>query len=269
MSKEFSINSLLSGETLKKSNTFTRKIHYSKLIPNENNTYSMNHLEDLADNIQDFGLLQNLVAKPLPDSDMYVLIAGHRRREAIRILVEERGLTEFEMIDTNLLSEDEDQNISLIKLHATNLLARDLSSYEKVTAVSELKNLIQQAKNDGFPIKGKMRDLIADEVGLSPTQVQKMLTVDAKADDSTREALKDGSLSLEKAYESLKNPSPEKAEEKASPTNHQPKLFDPYKELQKLEKSCGKLLDKFIDEGVESQELSNILGKIGLLKDQY
>lgn len=69
-----------------------QKISYDKLISHEKNIYHIlpADSEDLADSIEDSGLLQNLVVKPLDDGT-YKIIAGHRHWNAIKLLVEKRG----------------------------------------------------------------------------------------------------------------------------------------------------------------------------------
>lgn len=259
--QEFSINALLNQETLKEATVFTKKIHYSKLLPNTNNTYSMDKIEELADSIQDVGLLQNLVAKVIDGSDEYILVAGHRRREAIRVLVEERQQNQFEMVDTMIIPSNEDETLTSIKLHVTNVLTRELSPTEKINAVAALKELFLDAKAKGYPIKGKIRDLIASQVGLGHTQVQKMLTIDEKADDQTKEALNSGEITVEQAY--VNAVSPKTVVDNTYPLQKTPrKQLNPLKELKKLEKTCMKVLDQFYEGEFQTIELEKILGQV-------
>ena len=100
------------------------KIDYQKLIPNEHNIYHIDEkdIQDLADDIEDNGLLQNLVVKPLEDGN-YLLVAGHKRYNAIKELVENRDLDKFSSIYCYILDKNESEEETLLKLHTTNLLS--------------------------------------------------------------------------------------------------------------------------------------------------
>lgn len=68
-----------------------RMIHYKKLMPSEENRYSMNEIEELANMIElAGGVKQNLLAKKIAPEE-YELISGHRRRAAVEYLVEKKG----------------------------------------------------------------------------------------------------------------------------------------------------------------------------------
>lgn len=200
----FNITDLLNEETLRNARQDRKKIHYSKLIPNPKNTYSITGIDDLADSIEDSGLLQNLVVKP-EGQDQYMIISGHRRWNAIKKIVEERGNSTYAQVDCLILPKDEDELQSLLKLHTTNLLARSLTEYEKMQAIQELETIYAQLAEKGMKPKGKVRDLIADQVDLKPTQVQKYMSISKKADQETLTNLKEGNITLEEAYQSTKN----------------------------------------------------------------
>lgn len=202
----FCISSLLNAETLDKKVSFERKkIEYDKLIPNpKNDTYSIENIDELADSIEDSGLLQNLVVKQIPGTDTYSIIVGHRRREAIRKIVEERGNEDFRMVDCYVIPKDEDELMTELKLHTSNLESRELSPFEKMSAVSELKRIYAELKASGkMNIKGRVRDIIANDMGLKTTQVQKYMSIDENATDETKEALKNGDITTEEAYKQV------------------------------------------------------------------
>lgn len=59
------------------------------LEPSEDNFYSVEDVADLKDSIELFGVQQNLIVKPIKESHKYKVVAGHRRRVASIMLVEE------------------------------------------------------------------------------------------------------------------------------------------------------------------------------------
>jgi ParB-like nuclease domain. len=199
------ISSMLNQESLQAVIQVRKKIPYGKILPNENNHYSMDNLEELADSIEDLGLLQDLLVKEIDDNN-YVVIAGHRRLSAIRILVEERNIKKFEQVSCVICDKDEDEVISQIKLHVTNTTTRELSEYDKMIAISELERLINEASDKGIKIKGKKRKLIAEQMNLGETQVQKYLSVNEHATQEIRQNLKSGDITLTDAYDTtIKN----------------------------------------------------------------
>lgn len=195
----FNIKNLLNEESLKGVKNDRKKIHYTNLVPNPKNTYSISDIEELADSIEDSGLLQNLVVKPNED-DTYTIVSGHRRWNATKLLAEERGKKEFAELECLVLPKDEDELQTLLKLHTTNLLARSISEYEKMQAIKELEDIYSQLAEKGLKPKGKIRDLIAEQVDLKPTQVQKYMSIAKKADEETLSELEEGTITVEQAY---------------------------------------------------------------------
>lgn len=76
-------------------------IHYTKLIRTRfqyADPDTMEVIYTLADAIEAEGqVLQNLVVRK-SDADQYEILAGHKRTKACQILVEERGLTQYEFL---------------------------------------------------------------------------------------------------------------------------------------------------------------------------
>jgi len=184
-----------------------KKINYKQIIPNKHNKYTVDKIEELADTIETLGLMQPLVVKPIDDKT-YLLISGHRRHEAIKLLVEGRGLEQFANIDCILEDSVESETVSNLKLHISNITNRELSEYDKLNAISDLRELNKAAIDEGVPLKGKMKNIIADQMGLSPTQIQNYLTVIDKADDEIMAGLKNKVLTLTEALELIKKPIP-------------------------------------------------------------
>ncbi|MDU2156344.1 ParB/RepB/Spo0J family partition protein [Clostridium sp.] len=205
----FNIKNLLNEESIKQASSTSniQKIDYQKLIPNEHNIYHIDEkdIQDLADDIEDNGLLQNLVVKPLEDGN-YLLVAGHKRYNAIKELVENRGLDKFSSIYCYILDKNESEEETLLKLHTTNLLARDITEYEMMEAIKTLKDIYQKLAEQGKKPKGKVRDLISEQVNLGTTQVQKYMTIADKATEETLQDLKEQNITIEEAYKQTKNP---------------------------------------------------------------
>ena len=204
--------------------TRRRKIDYKLLEHNTKNHYALENIEDLADSIENFGLLQDLLVKE--DNGKYIIISGHRRYEAIKVLVEQRGLAQFRYIDCFLNDAGEDETITDIKLEISNILTRELSEYDKMIAIENLRNLINKAKSNGFEIKGRMRDFIGEQINLSPTQTQRYLKVIDQGSDQIKSDLRDKKITLSSAIEMIDYPEPA---EIAQPEGAVKPEDDPYK----------------------------------------
>lgn len=148
-------------------------VHYTKLIPSENNNYSMDSIKELAQMIVlAGGVKQNLLArKKTPDE--YELIAGHRRRQAVKYLVEELGHEEYAMLpvhverDGNLMSE--------VNLILTNCGARNRSDWERMMEVTRLTELLKAMQTGSQEERDRFREWIGLEPGLSGRELRKLV----------------------------------------------------------------------------------------------
>ena len=87
MAKKFDLAALM-GETVSKSDTGEMRVEQIPLVEieeNKNNSYSQNDIDELAESIKVIGLQQPLVVRRKPEGG-YLLLAGHRRRNALALL---------------------------------------------------------------------------------------------------------------------------------------------------------------------------------------
>ena len=203
----FDIKTLMNTASLEQSSQIKRKkLNYKQLESHIKNHYSLTGIPELADAIEDVGLMQDIIVKNSGkvnsnDEPLYTIISGHRRYLAIKELVENRGKQEFSEIFCKIIDKTEDETLTQIRLHLANTTAREMTEYDKMIAISELKRLLTEAKNKGIVIKGKVRDIIADNMNLGATQVQKYLNISEKASEETKQALQNGEISVKEAYD--------------------------------------------------------------------
>lgn len=172
-------------------------IKLDKLTPSKNNFYTVDNVDELKTSIEIFGVLQNLTVKPL-DNGMYEIISGHRRYKACTELVAE-GKTEFEYVPCGIQSERDEikENIILIMANSTT---RELSDYEKMKQAEELrKNFEILKKRENLP--GRVRDLVADALNTSATQIGRLNAIDNNLSPEFKEEFKDGKIGVSAAYE--------------------------------------------------------------------
>ena len=148
-------------------------VHYTKLIPSENNNYSMDSIKELAQMIVlAGGVKQNLlVRKKTPDE--YELIAGHRRRQAVKYLVEELGHEEYAMLPVHV--ERDGDLMSEVNLILTNCGARNRSDWERMMEVTRLTELLKAMQTGSQEERDRFREWIGLEPGLSGRELRKLV----------------------------------------------------------------------------------------------
>lgn len=176
----------------------TIQINIDDLVPSRNNFYSIEEggIKELKDSIELLGLQQNLVVNKL-ENGKYQIIAGHRRYMAMKILYEE-GNENFKSIPCKV---EEDDNIkNELRLIITNSTTRELSDWEKIHQASKLKELlIEYKKREKIP--GRVRDIIANILNVSATQIARMESISKNLIEEFKEELKEDKVKFSSAYE--------------------------------------------------------------------
>lgn len=188
----------------------TTQISVNDLVPSEDNFYSTDEeeLKNLKDSIEIFGIQQNLVVKEIAN-DKYEIIAGHRRYLALKELVEE-GKQHFEYAPCKVEIEEDSIKDKLLLL-ITNSTARELTDWEKTQQAQKIKELlIEYKKKEKLP--GRIRDMIADILNTSATQVARMESINNNLTKEVKEQFKEGNLGITTAYEVSKLPKEQQME---------------------------------------------------------
>lgn len=200
-------------------------VHYTKLIPSEMNNYSIEGIKELANMIQlSGGVKQNLLARKRT-ADEYELIAGHRRRLAVKYLVEELGEEQYSMMPVHV--EKEDDTLSEINLILTNCAARERSDWEKMMEVERLTELIQAMQNGSEEARRRfkqtfgvepgiygreLRKVVAGALGLSETKVANLNHISKNLSEPLKERFKEGEIGVSVANEAAALPMEEQKE---------------------------------------------------------
>ena len=167
MSNSFGFTDLMNKDEHKRKKTNTKNIPIEEIKENENNNYDLVDIDKLADSIDELGLLQPVLVKQR-DKYSYELIAGHRRFNAIKKLISENRLPEDYEVLAKKVDEDEDELVTRLKLHETNLQTRSLLKMpeeEKIAIIDDYMDILDKAKKQGVqingkPVKGKTLSLI-------------------------------------------------------------------------------------------------------------
>ncbi|WP_207720408.1 ParB/RepB/Spo0J family partition protein [Clostridium gasigenes] len=160
------------------------------LIPSSKNFYGIREVEDLADSIKENGLMHNLVVRK-KDDGKYEILSGERRYHALKVLKYKKVPCQVKVLS------DLEAEILLIQANANQ---RELTHVEKMQGINRLKEIydLKRANGDKLP-KGKTRDLIGKDIGLSGVQVGRYTKVSEKLIEPLKEKLQGGNITLTQA----------------------------------------------------------------------
>ena len=169
------------------------KVNVSKLKHHPLNTeiYLLSSVQDLIISIEEVGLLQPLVV-----NKKYEVLSGNRRLEAIRSL-------SWKKVNVELINPEQDEESNLI-VHYNK---------QRVKSCRELLNEVfillpgfevgRGKRTDLTSVpqntSGKARDKIADTIGISSSQIGKLLFIQ-KTDPHYIKLIDDGHLTVSQAY---------------------------------------------------------------------
>lgn len=169
MAKKFNLAELM-GEAVFKSNTGemqVEQIPLAEIEENENNSYSQTGIDELAESIKVIGLQQPLVVRRKTEGG-YLLLAGHRRRNALALL--DRKTAPCIVLDADL-----DPSIQTLILHWTNTMARGgggLTAQYTAAAAKEIEAALRDLQARGVvELPGKLRTYVAEVLKTSESQI--------------------------------------------------------------------------------------------------
>lgn len=188
------------------------KLDPRTLIPSERNKYAQDDIEELADNMLLVGQLQEVIVGRVEGQDR--IIVGHRRTAAA-VLNIQRGHDSFKLIDCKV--KEMTEAMFMLTLHSANIFNRHLSDWELTEGVAEFKKYLIAAREAGeVEITGKMRDYIADAIGVSTGKMAQMESITNNLCEEGKETFKNGDINFTTAYETSRLPEDKQKEVIAS-----------------------------------------------------
>ena len=143
-------------------------------------------------------------------NDRYVVISGHRRLAAFRLLAAE-GKAQFGVIPaicrTGLTAAAVEE-----MLYDGNLFTEMPTDGELAAQLAWKKQRLLERKAAGEKIGGKMLELIAEELGIKAEAARRMDRVNRTAIPEVQKEFAAGSISLHEAYQTARQP-PDKQQE--------------------------------------------------------
>lgn len=154
-----------------------QRIDIDLLDENETNFYTLSNLQPLADSIAMDGLQQPLVVTPT-EGGRYTVLSGHRRRAAIRMLLEESREPWPELRSVPcLVRRYQSQNLAELQLILANSTARELTNAEKMKQAERMEMLLYQLKEEGYEFPGRMRDQVAAACKVSAPKLARLKVI--------------------------------------------------------------------------------------------
>ena len=160
-------DNLKAMENIGSADFVVKDIEVEKIVPSVRNFFKVDDIEDLAKDIKENGLSHNLLVRPI-DGGRFEIISGERRLKALKILGRTKAPCK---VEEDLKDNDIDTEIKLIN---TNAKTRQLSNLEKAEAIKRLGILYKDKKSKGIKIKGRIRDNIASDLGISGIKVERL-----------------------------------------------------------------------------------------------
>ena len=147
-----------------------KTLRVSELEPNRDQPrkqFSDEAIQTLADSIQQYGMIQPILVRPLGLN--YQIVAGERRWRAARML----GMDEVPVVIREL-TDEETMAVALIE----NLQREDLNPLEEANAYAQLMDMFHLTQEEVAKRVGKSRSAVANSLRLLklPQPVQEMVT---------------------------------------------------------------------------------------------
>ena len=164
------LDSLFADNSVEEINSSVNKLRIMEIEPNHNQPrkdFDEKALSELAESIEQHGVLQPLVVRPL-ENGSYQLVAGERRWRAARIA----GLTEVPVVIKEL-TDEEVIEIAMIE----NLQREDLNPLEEALGYRYMMDELKITQEQAAEKVGKSRPAVANALRLLklPNEVQEMV----------------------------------------------------------------------------------------------
>lgn len=171
-------------------------IPLSNIVSDERNRYELSGIEELAANIEMFGLQQPLEVRPSDtQAGVYIVTSGHRRKAALELLGEE----EVPCIVVEAMASEALQELRLI---FANSDTRRMSPAEQAWQAERIEQLLYELKEQGYDFPGRMRDHVASITKMSKSKLARLSVIRKNLKPgSLLDAFNSGDLNESAAYE--------------------------------------------------------------------
>ena len=197
------LRQVLSEKNVSDSDTAREQIEYIDigLIDDDpNNFYELSNVDELAANIELFGLQQPIRVRSSPgQKGRVIIVSGHRRRAAIQKLVD-GGRDDLRQIACIRERTAGSAALQELRLIYANSDTRRLTSAEISKQAERVEALLYQLKEEGYDFPGRMRDHVAEACKVSKTKLARLKVIRDNLDGVWRPGYEKGELAESTAY---------------------------------------------------------------------
>ena len=177
MAKKFDMGDFAKtlAQPVSESGTVREQIEYidiDLLDSDPNNFYRLNDIPELADSIATIGLQQPILVRDGENGHM-VIVSGHRRTAAIRLLLED-GRADLREVPCIRERDDASPALRELRLIYANSATRQLSSAEIAQQAEKVRELLYRLKEEGYEFPGRMRDHVAEACNISKSKLARL-----------------------------------------------------------------------------------------------
>lgn len=197
MAKKFDIGDFAKtlAQPVPESDTGREQIEYISvdlLDDDPNNFYSLRDLDELAANIATVGLQQPIRVRD-GENGHVVIVSGHRRTAAIRMLVAD-GRDDLREVPCIRERGEVSPALQELRLLYANSSTRALTSAEISRQVERVRDLLYQLKEEGYEFPGRMRDHVAEACKISKSKLARLEKIQKGLASCYRDAWEAGTL---------------------------------------------------------------------------
>ena len=197
MAKKFDMGDFAKAlaQPVSESGTERAQIEYidiDLLDSDPNNFYRLNDIPELADSIATIGLQQPILVRD-GENGHVVIVSGHRRAAAIRLLLED-GRVDLREVPCIREQDSASPALRELRLIYANSATRQLSSAEISQQAEKVRELLYRLKEEGFEFPGRMRDHVAEACNISKSKLARLEKIEKGLASCYRDAWKAGTL---------------------------------------------------------------------------
>lgn len=177
-------------------------IDLDRIEEDSRNFYSIDNaeLEALAGNIELVGQLDPVVVRKHPEKpDSYILLSGHRRCRALRMLRDE-GKKQFKSVKAIVRETDSSPEFEELVLIFANSNTRKMSSADLSKQTERVTELLYKLKEQGVSFPGRMRDHVAEACQISKTKLARLQAIRNNLSAEFYSCYVEGTLNESAAY---------------------------------------------------------------------
>ena len=197
MAKKFDMGDFAKAlaQPVSESGTERAQIEYidiDLLDSDPNNFYRLNDIPELADSIATIGLQQPILVRD-GENGHVVIVSGHRRAAAIRLLLED-GRVDLREVPCIREQDSASPALRELRLIYANSATRVLSPAEIAQQAEKVRELLYRLKEEGYEFPGRMRDHVAEACNISKSKLARLEKIEKGLASCYRDAWKAGTL---------------------------------------------------------------------------